>query len=185
MEKKGLARVWSGSFGGTSIRWMGRRTSRMGFRCSAWCWGWSDGRRVLLAKDVDGEMVAGVIYDPLRDEMFVAERGMGAWLNGKRIHVSKTKSMQEALTATGFPSHKRHENPNVHFLSGDYAAVAWGEAGGECGAGYGVCGLWADRWVLGVQAESVGYIGGVLVLIEEAGGTVTHFDGEQVHAGLA
>ena len=60
-------------------------------------------------------MVAGVIYDPLRDEMFVAERGMGAWLNGKRIHVSKTKTMQEALTATGFPSHKRHENPNVHF----------------------------------------------------------------------
>ena len=61
-----------------------------------------------LAKDADGEMVAGVIYDPLRDEMFVAERGKGAWLNGRQIHVSKTKALQEALTATGFPSQKRH-----------------------------------------------------------------------------
>ena len=60
-------------------------------------------------------MVAGVIYDPLRDELFQAERGKGAWLNGRRIHVSKTRTLQESLTATGFPSQKRHENPNVHF----------------------------------------------------------------------
>ena len=57
-----------------------------------------------LAADADGEMVAGVIYDPLRNEMFVAERGHGAWLNGRRIHASKTKTLQESLTATGFPS---------------------------------------------------------------------------------
>ena len=63
-----------------------------------------------LAAGEDGEMVAGVIYDPLRDEMFVAERGKGAWLNGRQIHVSKTKSLQESLTATGFPSHKRHSS---------------------------------------------------------------------------
>jgi myo-inositol-1(or 4)-monophosphatase len=63
----------------------------------------------------DGEMTAGVIYDPLRDEMFAAERGRGAWLNGRQIHVSKTASLQEALTATGFPSHKRHVSPNIHF----------------------------------------------------------------------
>src|ERR1035438_3635254 len=56
-----------------------------------------------LAAAEDGEMTAGVIYDPLRDEMFVAERGRGAWLNGRPIHVSKTASLQEALTATGVP----------------------------------------------------------------------------------
>ncbi len=67
-----------------------------------------------LAKDADGEMVAGVIYDALRDEMFAAERGRGAWLNGRQIHVSKTKTLQESLTATGFPSHKRHASPNVY-----------------------------------------------------------------------
>jgi myo-inositol-1(or 4)-monophosphatase len=41
-----------------------------------------------LAVDADGEIVAGVIYDPLRDEMFVAEKGRGTWLNGRRVHVS-------------------------------------------------------------------------------------------------
>ena len=68
-----------------------------------------------MTADADGEIVAGVIYDPLRDEMFVAERGKGAWLNGQPIHVSKTKTLQESLTATGFPSQKRHVNPNVYF----------------------------------------------------------------------
>jgi len=51
-----------------------------------------------LPVNQDGEMVAGVIYDPLRDEMFSAEAGRGAWLNGRRIHVSKTKALAESLT---------------------------------------------------------------------------------------
>src|SRR5579859_5620191 len=51
-----------------------------------------------LAAGEDGEMVAAVTYDPLRDEMFVAERGKGAWLNGRQIHVSKTATLQESLT---------------------------------------------------------------------------------------
>src|SRR5580700_7840062 len=57
-----------------------------------------------LKQDEDGEMVAGVIYDPLRDEMFAAECGAGALLNGKPIHVSRVKTLQESLVATGFPS---------------------------------------------------------------------------------
>ncbi|MCL2661200.1 MAG: inositol monophosphatase, partial [Acidobacteriaceae bacterium] len=63
----------------------------------------------------DGIMTAGVIFDPLRNEMFLAERGRGVWLNGRAAHVSKTRSLEESLTATGFPSQKRHMNPNVHF----------------------------------------------------------------------
>jgi myo-inositol-1(or 4)-monophosphatase len=63
----------------------------------------------------DGPIVAGVIYDPMRDELFVAERGKGAFLNGKPIHVSSVPELGEALVATGFPSRKRHENPNIHF----------------------------------------------------------------------
>ncbi len=72
-------------------------------------------RKPGLAANEDGEIVAGIILDPLRDEMFVAEKEMGAYLNGRPIHVSKTKSLGEALLATGFPSHKRHANPNIHF----------------------------------------------------------------------
>jgi myo-inositol-1(or 4)-monophosphatase len=56
----------------------------------------------VLSKDQDGEIVAGVIYDPLRDEMFSAERGKGAWLNGKKISVSKIATLQESLTGRGF-----------------------------------------------------------------------------------
>src|SRR5438309_2867769 len=61
------------------------------------------------------ERVAGVVFDPTRNELFSAERGAGAELNGKRIRVSKTAKLSESLVATGFPSHKRHKNPNIHF----------------------------------------------------------------------
>src|SRR5205823_814614 len=60
-----------------------------------------------------GERVAGVIFDPTRNELFTAERGSGSFLNGNVIHVSKTKKLVESLVATGFPSHKRHQNPNI------------------------------------------------------------------------
>src|SRR3954471_7279000 len=62
-----------------------------------------------------GQRIAGIIFDPTRDELFAAERGSGAFLNGKTIRVSKTKKLVESLVATGFPSHKRHKNPNIHY----------------------------------------------------------------------
>ncbi|HXS77864.1 MAG TPA: inositol monophosphatase family protein [Terracidiphilus sp.] len=68
-----------------------------------------------LKEDEDGLLVAAVIYDPMRDELFAAERGKGANVNGNRIEVSKTAVLAEALVATGFPSRKRHQNPNIHF----------------------------------------------------------------------
>jgi myo-inositol-1(or 4)-monophosphatase len=129
-----------------------------------------------LAADVDGAMVAGVIYDPLRDECFVAERGKGAWLNGKQIHVSKAKTLQESLTATGFPSHKRHENPNVHFYQEitlrSHGVRRAGSAALDMA--YVACGRLDGYWEFKLNPwdTSAGYL-----LIEEAGGTVTHFDG--------
>jgi len=68
-----------------------------------------------LAAEHDGPIVAGIVYDPMRDELFVAERGKGAFLNGRPIHVSAVPELGEALVATGFPSRKRHDNPNIHF----------------------------------------------------------------------
>src|SRR5437667_2040225 len=70
---------------------------------------------VSMALEHKGQMVAGVIYDPTRDELFAAEEGSGAYLNQQRIHVSKTDNLAECLVATGFPSHKRHKNPNIFF----------------------------------------------------------------------
>src|SRR5664279_4316683 len=63
---------------------------------------------VTLALERAGELIAGVIYDPTRDEMFAAERGGGATLNGRPIRVSKVRRLQDTLVATGFPSRKRH-----------------------------------------------------------------------------
>ena len=134
-------------------------------------------RRVPGLKDgEDGEMVAGVIYDPLRDECFRSERGGGAWLNGRRVGVSKTATMQESLTATGFPSQKRHENPNVHF----YQEVTLRSHGvrragsAALDMAYVACGRLDGFWEFKLNPwdTSAGYL-----LVEEAGGTVTHFDG--------
>src|SRR5712664_3109635 len=66
-----------------------------------------------LALEQDGELIAGVIYDPIRDEMFTAERGSGAYLNHRRIKVSAARRLEESLVATGFPSRKRHLNINI------------------------------------------------------------------------
>ena len=135
-------------------------------------------RAVGLAEDADGEMVAGVIYDPLRDECFLAERGKGAWLNGRRIAVSKTKTLQEALTATGFPSHKRHRSPNVHFYQ-EFTLRSHGVRRAGSAAldlAYVACGRLDGYWELKLNPwdTSAGYL-----LVEEAGGSVTHFDGSK------
>jgi myo-inositol-1(or 4)-monophosphatase len=70
---------------------------------------------VSMGLDYKGNRIAGVIYDPTRDELFAAEQGGGAYLNQQRIHVSQTANLAECLVATGFPSHKRHKNPNIFF----------------------------------------------------------------------
>jgi myo-inositol-1(or 4)-monophosphatase len=129
-----------------------------------------------LAADADGEMIAGVIYDPLRNEMFTAERGKGAFLNGRAIHVSKTKTLQESLTATGFPSQKRHSSPNVHFYQQitlrSHGIRRAGSAGLDLA--YVACGRLDGFWEFNLNPWDTS--AGVL-LVEEAGGTVTHFDG--------
>ena len=70
---------------------------------------------VTLGLERAGEMVAGVVYDPIRQEMFSAERGAGAYLNNHRIKVSTTRQLCDSLASTGFPSRKRHHNVNIHF----------------------------------------------------------------------
>jgi myo-inositol-1(or 4)-monophosphatase len=129
-----------------------------------------------LAADADGELVAGVIYDPLRNEMFCAERGKGAFLNGRAIHVSKTKTLQESLTATGFPSRKRHSSPNTHFYHQitlrSHGVRRAGSAALDLA--YVACGRLDGFWEFNLNPWDTS--AGVL-LVTEAGGTVTHFDG--------
>jgi len=58
---------------------------------------------VSIAFARDNQLELGVVYDPIRDECFSAERGRGAWLNGKPIHVSGTRDLDHSLLVTGFP----------------------------------------------------------------------------------
>ncbi len=133
-------------------------------------------RHAGLKADEDGEMVAGVIYDPLRDEMFAAARGTGATLNGEPIHVSRNKALQESLIATGFPSHKRHRSPNVHFYQ-EFTLRSHGVRRAGSAAldmAYVACGRLDAFWEFQLNPwdTSAGFL-----LVQEAGGTVTHFDG--------
>jgi myo-inositol-1(or 4)-monophosphatase len=135
-------------------------------------------RRPGLAPDEDGEMVAGVMYDPLRDEMFSAARGAGATLNGEPIHVSRARLLQESLIATGFPSKKRHHSPNVHFYQ-EFTLRSHGvRRAGSAGLdlAYVACGRLDGYWEFQLNPwdTSAGYL-----LVEEAGGRITHFDGSK------
>ena len=133
-------------------------------------------RPVGTKPDEDGTLVAAVIYDPMRDELFTAERGRGAWLNGKPMHVSHTPELAEALLATGFPSQKRHDSPNVHFYH-EFTLRSHGlrRAGSAaldlaCVASGRMDAFW--EFNLNPWDTAAG-----ILLVEEAGGRVTDFSG--------
>jgi myo-inositol-1(or 4)-monophosphatase len=120
--------------------------------------------------------IAGVVYDPTRDELFTAEKGKGAQLDGKPIHVSKMAQLKECLVATGFPSHKRHKNPNIFFyhqitLKTHGVRRAGSAALDLCNV---ACGRFDGFWEFNLNPWDTA--AGAL-LIEEAGGRVTRFDG--------
>jgi myo-inositol-1(or 4)-monophosphatase len=128
------------------------------------------------AADADGQMVAGILYDPMRDELFVAEQGKGAFCNGKPIHVSNTPDLGEALLATGFPSRSRHQNPNVHFYH-EFTMRSHGlrRAGSAAlDLAYVAAGRMDGYWEFNLNPWDTS-AGALLVL--EAGGTITRFDG--------
>jgi myo-inositol-1(or 4)-monophosphatase len=71
---------------------------------------------VTLALAYRGEVITGVVYDPNRDELFAAERGAGAYLNGRRISVSRTSDLSESLLGTGFPPFASNHDLNIQFF---------------------------------------------------------------------
>jgi len=131
---------------------------------------------VILAVERLGKRVAGVIYDPTRDEMFGAEPGAGAWLNGETIHVSTTANLGECLVATGFPSHKRHKNPNIYFYHQITLRTHGVRRAGS--AALDLCNVAAGRydgfWEFNLNPWDTA--AGVLI-VQEAGGRVTDLSG--------
>lgn len=70
---------------------------------------------VTLGLAYRGEVIAGVVYDPIREELFTAEKGTGAYLNNQRISVSKTPDLTQSLLATGFPPFANNHDLNIEF----------------------------------------------------------------------
>jgi len=122
------------------------------------------------------ELIAGVLYDPTRDELFAAEKGKGAQLNGTPIFVSTTKTLSESILGTGFPSHKRHKNPNIHFYHQITLRSHGLRRAGSAALDLAnvAAGRYDGFWEFNLNPWDTS--AGVL-LVQEAGGRVTRYDG--------
>ena len=132
---------------------------------------------VSLGVEYRNQRVAAAVFDPTRNEMFTAEKGGGAFLNGEPIRVSSVSNLAECLVATGFPSHKRHKNPNIFFyhqitLKTHGVRRAGSAALDLCNV---ACGRFDGFWEFNLNPWDTA--AGVLI-VEEAGGRVTRFDGQ-------
>lgn len=124
-----------------------------------------------------GKMKLGVIYDPLRDECFSAERGVGAWLNGERISCSTASELIQALLVTGFPYDIQTAVPDkldsyAKFAKAAQAVRRLGSAALDlC---YVACGRFDGYWESSLHVWDLA--AGILIAAE-AGATVTNIDG--------
>jgi myo-inositol-1(or 4)-monophosphatase len=133
---------------------------------------------VAIALEHDGQLVAGVVYDPPKDEMFCAESGAGAWLGTERIHVSAENDLGMALVGTGIPHNNRPERHE------QYLAMLSGVMRGSAGirrfaaAALDLCYVGAGRleafFEMGLSPWDVA--AGALI-VREAGGRVTEPSG--------
>jgi len=136
---------------------------------------------VSIALEKEGELICGVIYDPTRDELFAAEKGKGASLNGNAIKVSEAPNLKESLLATGF-AYNVQEGESLDNLDNFEAFIKTALAVRRPGAAaldlaYVACGRIDGFWELFLKPWD---IAAGIVIIEEAGGRVTSFKGEPV-----
>jgi myo-inositol-1(or 4)-monophosphatase len=131
---------------------------------------------VSIALEHDGEIVVGVVYDPTRDELFAAERGEGATLNGRRIRVSDADDLNRALVCTGFPYDVRDRGDFArhfrNFIMHSQGVRRDGSAALDLA--YVAAGRFEGFWEEGLNPWDVA--AGKL-LVEEAGGRVSRYDG--------
>ncbi len=133
---------------------------------------------ISVALECEGEVVLGLVYDPTRKELFTAIKGGGAFLNGKRIYVSKTRRLSRSLLATGFPYDIRktkRDNLN-HFSNFAKRAQAVRRLGSAAlDLCYTACGRFDGYWELKLAPwdQAAGSI-----IVKEAKGRITDFHGQ-------
>jgi myo-inositol-1(or 4)-monophosphatase len=137
---------------------------------------------VSIGLEESGELVAGVIYQPVSGELFTAIKGEGAYLNQKKIQVSPIEKLATSLLVTGFPSIKRAQNPNIRYYW-DFTLRSHGvrrDGSAALDLAAVACGRFEGFWEFGLHSWDAA--AGVL-LVREAGGTVTQFDGQPYRLG--
>jgi myo-inositol-1(or 4)-monophosphatase len=134
---------------------------------------------ISIALERDGEIVAGVVYEPTRDEMFWAEKGIGAYLNDRRIRVSARRQLGEALIGTGLPFRGHGDHPSyLATLSRVMAATSGVRRFGAAALdlAYVAAGRYDGFWEFGLSPWD---IAAGLLLVREAGGFVSDLAGGQ------
>jgi myo-inositol-1(or 4)-monophosphatase len=131
---------------------------------------------VSIALAQNESVLAGVVYNPIANELFAAALGQGATLNGKKISVSQVTTLSTSLLCTGFPVHKRRASNNIHyyynFTLHSHGVRRDGSAALDLASV--ACGRFDGFWEFGLNAWDTA--AGVL-LVREAGGTVSDFHG--------
>ena len=131
---------------------------------------------VSIGLEKNGESVAGVVYNPIYNELFAAERGAGAYLNNKRIQVSTVDELENGLYSTGFPPSSRSRSPNFFYFQ-QFGVMTHGTRRGGSAA-LDICSVASGRlegfWEIGLKSWDVS--GGLVVLLE-AGGRVSDIEG--------
>ena len=133
---------------------------------------------ISIALEERGQIVAGVIYDPIKNELFQAEKGAGAFLNDRRIRVSSRRRLDECLVATGAP-YLGHGNRDIFLREADLVMGAtagirrWGTA--SLDLAYVAMGRYDGFWERGLSPWDVA--AGVIIL-REAGGMVSEIAGK-------
>ena len=133
---------------------------------------------VSIALAVKGAVNHGVIYDPTRNELFTASKGGGAFLNDRRIRVSKKIQLQDCLIGTGFPTRDMHNFERYLAMFKDLTPKCAGirrPGAAALDLAYVACGRYDGFWEMGLSAWDMA--AGAL-MIKEAGGLVTDFSGE-------
>ncbi|HEV2521094.1 MAG TPA: inositol monophosphatase family protein [Candidatus Acidoferrales bacterium] len=137
---------------------------------------------VSIGLEKAGDLIAVVIYQPVSGELFTAAKGEGAFLNEKKIEVSRIEKLATSLLATGFPSVKRAQNPNIHYYW-DFTLRSHGvRRNGSAALDLAcvACGRFDGYWEFGLHTWDAA--AGVL-MVREAGGMVTQFDGQPYRLG--
>jgi len=137
---------------------------------------------ISLGLEHNGEIICGIIYDPIKDEMFVAEKGNGAYLNNQRIRVSARPKLQDCMIFSGGP---RYKSKNKELVFNEYKKVSSNVklpirklGSGALNMAYVAAGRCDGYWERDLHYWD---IAAGIIIVKEAGGFVTDFKGESAY----